>query len=167
MAEEPRWRAWAARIAVVVAGAIVAVAFLKLWAFANTDDPDVLENSAILRTVGVACASMRDSVTSAALPTSAPRTQRVGAINAQNDAVVDMVTQLRALGPAAIGADQPTAQWIEDWERLVRARDAYARSLASGRPQPLSLPVVDGTPLLERLNDVGVNCRVPLVLLAP
>lgn len=167
MADDSRWRAWAARIAVVVAGALVAVALMELWAFANTDDPDLIESSAILRTAGVACATMRQSVADAAVARSAPRAQRVGAVNAQNDAVVDMLTQLRALGPALLDADQPTAQWIEDWERLVTARDAYARSLASGRPQTLTLPVVDGRPLLDRLNDVGVNCRVPLVLLAP
>ncbi|MEO5980994.1 MAG: hypothetical protein ABIQ13_01625 [Pedococcus sp.] len=158
---------WVARVAVVVAGVVVAVALMKLWTFANTDDPDVIENSVITRTVGVACATMRDSVASAALPTSAPRNQRVGAVNAQNDAVVDMLTKVRSLGPTLLDADQPTSQWIEDWERLVTARDAYARSLAAGKPKPLALPVVDGRPLLDRLNNVGVNCRVPLALLAP
>ena len=167
MAEDARWRAWAARIAVVVAGVVVAVALMKLWDFANTDDPELIESSAISRTAGVACATMRGVVTSEALPTSAPLAQRVGAVNAQNDAVVDMLTRLRSLGPTVLDEDQPAAQWIEDWERLVAARDAYARSLATGKPKPLKLPVVDGRPLVERLNDVGVNCRVPVVLLAP
>ncbi|GAB3075389.1 MULTISPECIES: hypothetical protein [unclassified Phycicoccus] len=162
-----RWRVWAARVSVVVAGVVVAVALVKLWAFANTDNPAVIENSAITRTVGVACATMRDSVSAAAVPTSAPRNQRLGAINAQNDAVVEMLTTLRSLGPGVVDADQPTAQWIDDWEQLVTARDAYARSLAAGKPKPLVLPVVDGRPLVARLNDVGVNCRVPLALLAP
>ncbi|MGA8978886.1 MAG: hypothetical protein WB473_07180 [Pedococcus sp.] len=165
--EEARWRVWAARVAVVVAGVVVAVALLKLWAFANTDNPDVVENSLITRTVAVACATMRDSVSAAARPTSAPRNQRVGAVNAQNDAVVDMLTQVRSLGPTVLDADQPTARWLEDWERLVTARDAYARSLASGKPKPLQLPAVDGQPLVDRLNDVGVSCRVPLALLTP
>ena len=167
MGEEARWRAWVARVAVVVAGALVAVALTKLWAFANTDDPDLIESSAIARTVGVACAAMRDSVASAAVATSAPRSQRVGAVNAQHDAVVDMLTQVRSLGPAVLDGDQPAGEWIDDWERLVTARDSYARSLAVGKPKPLTLPVVDGSPLVERLNNVGVSCRVPLVLLLP
>jgi hypothetical protein len=29
------------------------------------------------------------------------------------------------------------------------------------------MPVIDGQTLQQRLNDVGLNCRVPLVLLAP
>ncbi len=163
--EDARWRVWAARVAVVVAGVVVAVALLKLWAFATADDPDVIENSLITRTAAVACATMRDAVSSPALPASATQQQRVGAVNAQNDAVVEMLTQVRSLGPAVLEADQPAARWIEDWERLVTARDAYARSLAAGKPEPLALPVIDGQPLLERLNEVGVNCRVPLALL--
>lgn len=151
----------------VVAGVVVAVALMKLWAFANTDDPDVIESSVVTRTIAVACAAMRDSVSSAAVPTSAPRNQRVGAVNAQDDAVVEMLTQVRALGPAVLDAYHPAAVWMQDWERLVAARDTYARSLTTGRPRPLSLPVVDGHGLVERLNGVGVNCRVPLALLAP
>ena len=49
----------------------------------------------------------------------------------------------------------------------MTARDAYARSLAAGKPKPLNLPTIDGKTLVERLNNVGLNCRVPLVLLAP
>jgi hypothetical protein len=29
------------------------------------------------------------------------------------------------------------------------------------------LPTIDGKGLVDRLNNVGLNCRVPLVLLAP
>ena len=63
--------------------------------------------------------------------------------------------------------DQPAAAWLEDWQRLVRVRDAYAQSLASGHPKPMAMPVLDGQTLQDRLNNVGLNCRVPLVLLAP
>ena len=64
-------------------------------------------------------------------------------------------------------ADQPAVAWLQDWRRLIAARDAYARSLAAGKPKPMELPVVDGRGLVERLNGVGLNCRVPLALLAP
>ena len=70
-------------------------------------------------------------------------------------------------GRSELEADQPAAQWLEDWQRLVSARDAYARSLAAGKPKPMELPTIDGRGLVERLNNVGLNCRVPLVLLAP
>jgi hypothetical protein len=39
--------------------------------------------------------------------------------------------------------------------------------LAAGNPEPLVIPVAGGRSLEDRLNDVGLNCRVPLVLLGP
>jgi hypothetical protein len=162
-----QWRKWGARIAVVVAAAVVFVALSKLWTFANADDPDVVEQGAIARVASSACATMRDSAAASAVASTAPLPRRVGAINAQNDAVTELITTMQALGDQQLEADQPAAQWVEDWQRLVTARDAYARSLASGKPKPLDLPTIDGKTLVERLNNVGLNCRVPLVLLAP
>lgn len=162
-----QWRAWTARVAVVVAGVVVFVALSRLWTFANTDDPTLIENGAIARVAASACARMRDTASATAVATTAPIPQRVGAINAQNDAVVDLVTTMNGIGRARLEADQPAAEWLEDWQRLVSARDAYARSLAAGKPTPMALPTIGGRGLVERLNNVGLNCRVPLVLLAP
>jgi hypothetical protein len=166
MWRQPR-RVWGARVAVVLAVVVVAVSFSRLWGFANTDDPRQIEDSAITRTAATACAHMRDSAAAAAVGTTAPVQQRVGAINAQNDAVVELITTMQQLGTQRIDHDQPAAQWLDDWQRLVTVRDGYARSLAVGKPRPLVLPVIDGTTLVDRLNNVGANCRVPLVLLAP
>jgi hypothetical protein len=162
-----QWRKWGARVAVVVAAVLVYVALSKLWSFANADDPDVVEQGAIARMASSACAKMRDSAAAAAVPTTAPVPRRVGAINAQNDAVTELITAMKTLGDERLEADQPAAQWVEDWQRLVTARDAYARSLASGKPKPMTLPTIDGKTLVQRLNNVGLNCRVPQVLLAP
>jgi hypothetical protein len=162
-----RWRVWGARIAVVVAALVVFVALSKLWTFANADNPTVVEQGTIARVASSACAQMRESTAAAAVPATAPIPRRVGAINAQNDAVTELITRMQALGEQRLEADQPAAQWVEDWQRLVTARDAYARSLAAGKPTPMEFPTVDGKPLVERLNNVGLNCRVPLVLLAP
>jgi hypothetical protein len=162
-----RWRAWAARVAVLVGGGTVAIVLLQLWSYAHVDNPALIERSVIVRTATSHCAAMRDAAAAAAVGTSASIPQRVGAINAQNDAVVDLVTAMRALGANVIAADVPTGRWVEDWQRLVAARDEYARSLAVGRPRPMRLPTVEGTPLVDRLNDVGISCRVPLALLAP
>ena len=162
-----RWRVWAARTAVVVAGVVVFLSLTRLWSYANEDDPAKVEDSDIARVVSVACARMRDSVAAAAVSTSAPMKQRVGAINAQNDAVVELVAAVEALGEERLLADQPAWSWLEDWDRLVAARDGYARALAAGKPKPLQLPIIDGQDIVDRLNGVGVNCRVPLSLLAP
>src|SRR5689334_11205714 len=162
-----QWRVWGARVAVVVAAVVLFVALSKLWTFANADDPDVVEQGAIARLASSACARMRQSTAAAAVAPTAPIPRRVGAINAQNDAVVELITTMQTLGSERLEADQPAAQWVEDWQRLVTVRDAYARSLAAGKPKPMELPTIDGKTLVERLNNVGLNCRVPLVLLAP
>jgi hypothetical protein len=161
------WRAWVARVAVLLAALAAALVLMRLWAYANRDDPRVIEGSDLGRVAGAACATMREEAAAAAVPATAPVRQRVGAINAQNDAVVTMVSTIQQVGSRVVEADQPARQWLDDWQRLVGVRDAYARSLAAGRPEPLDFPVVDGRPLVDRLNDVGVNCRVPQVLLAP
>ena len=161
-----QWRVWGARIAVVVAAVVVFVALSRLWSFANADDPDLVEQGAIARTASSACATMRESAAAVAVRSTAPIPRRVGAINAQNDAVVELITTMQALGDERLEADQPAAQWVEDWQRLVAARDAYARALAAGKPERMELPTIGGRTLVERLNNVGLNCRVPLVLLA-
>ncbi len=160
-------RSWAAGIAVLVAAVAVVVALTRLWSFATTDDPTVVEQGEIARTAATACAQMRESAAAAAVATTAPIPQRVGAINAQNDAVVSLITTMNQLGGQRLEADRPASRWLDDWQRLVSARDAYARSLAAGKPTPMLLPTIDGQGLVERLNTVGLNCRVPLVLLAP
>lgn len=157
-----------ARGAVVVAVAVVAVSLDKLWGYAHTDNPRVVEQSALVNVANAACARMREAAASSAVGTAASISRRVGAINAQNDDVTQMVATIRRLVPAdQLAADAPANEWLEDWGRLVRQRDAYARSLAAGRPEPLLIPVVDGRGLEDRLNNVGLNCRVPVVLLAP
>jgi hypothetical protein len=157
-----------ARGAVVVAVAVVALSLGKLWTYANTDDVKVVEQHEIVAVANAACAQMREATAKAAVGTSAQIGQRVGAINAQNDAVTEMVSTIRRLVPAEqLSADEPADEWLDDWARLVRERDTYARALAAGHPTPLALPVVDGRPLESRLDDVGLNCRVPRVMLAP
>jgi hypothetical protein len=163
-----KWRVWAARVAVVVGAALVALSLMRLWAYANTDDPAVIEHPDVARVANAACAAMRDEAAAAAVASTAPIAQRVGAINAQNDAVTELIVRVNQLASSGeIERDRPAAAWLDDWQRLVRVRDAYAQSLASGHPKPMAMPVLDGQTLQQRLNDVGLNCRVPLVLLAP
>jgi hypothetical protein len=162
-----RWRRWAARVAVLLAAAIVALSLQWLWQFAQRDDPAVIDSSEIVRTADSACALMRDQTSAASVPTSASIGERVGAINAQNDAVTQLVTTIRDLGEQSIAADQPTERWLADWQRLVTARDQYAHSLAVGKPRPLAMPTIAGRSLTDRLNNVGLGCRVPFALLTP
>jgi hypothetical protein len=168
MAGEQKWRLWAARVAVVVAAVVVGLSLSRLWTFANQDNPAVVEDSHLAAVANSACAIMRDAASAAAVAADAPITQRIGAINAQNDAVSELVAAINRHVPRqTIETDQPAAEWLEDWGRLIRARDTYAASLAAGKPKPLTMPTIEGVTLPARLNGVGLNCRVPLVLLAP
>lgn len=163
-----KWRIWAARVAVVVGAAVVVVSLNWLWGYANTDNPKVIEDPLIVRVANAACATMRNEAAAAAVGTAAPRANRVDAINTQDNAVVELITTMhRMIEPRTLERDQPSDQWLEDWQRLVAARDAYARSLAAGKPLPMVLPVIDGQSLANRLDNVGLNCRVPLVMMEP
>ena len=161
-----RWRWWSARLGVVLAAVVVLVALKSLWAYANRDDPAVVEQPDIAAVGAAACAQMRETAASKAVASSATLAQRVGAINAQNDAVITLVSRMESLGADRLAADQPAAQWVEDWQRLVRARDEFARGLAVGKAKALVVPEVDGRSIVDRINDSGINCRVPLVLLS-
>jgi hypothetical protein len=165
-----RWRVWAARISVVVAAVVVSLSLHWLWAYANADDPAVIDNPVVVRAVDMACAVMRQTTAAEALGTGDPIGARVAAINAENAAVEQMVTTIRDGVPeATLVRDQPSLQWLQEWQQLVASRQQYARSLAtgSGSPTPLVVPVVEGKSLVERLGSVGVDCAVPRVLLAP
>lgn len=163
-----RWRAWAARIAVVVAAAVVGVSLHWLWRYANSDDPAMIEDPITVRVADAACARMRSETAAEALGIASPVRDRVAAIQAEDDSVLEMVAQIRALVPErALERDQPSLRWLDDWQRLVDARSAYARSLASGSPNVMVMPVVQGRSLVARINNVGLNCAVPLVLVAP
>ena len=163
----PRWRRWVARVSVVVALVTVGLVLSRLWSFATTDDPTVISNSDIVAVASRACAQMRESAAAAAVGPAASVGQRVHALSAQDDAVMELVARMRALGGTRLSADAPAVEWVRDWEQLVAARDVYARALSAGRHPTLALPEVDGRPLVDRLNDVGLNCRVPRVLLTP
>lgn len=161
------WRWWSGRVAVTLAVLVVAVAMSRLWSYATADDPTRVEEPDIAALGGVACAQLRDDTAAATVGRGATVAQKVGAINAQNDAVVALVSRMQSLGVDRLDRDQPAAEWLEDWQRLVAARDEYARSLAAGKPAAFVLPTIDGHSLVDRLNNSGINCRVPLTLLSP
>lgn len=168
MAAGERWRVWAARISVVGAAVVVAVSLNWLWGYATADDPTLIDNPVVVRAVDGACAVMRQTTAAEALGIADPIGARVAAINAENLAVEQMVATIRDRVPeATLGRDQPSLQWLQDWQLVVASRQQYARSLATGSPKPMVVPVVAGKSLVDRLGSAGVNCGVPRVLLAP
>jgi hypothetical protein len=163
-----RWRVWAARISVVVAAVVVTVSLHRLWAYANADDPALIDDPVVVRAVDAACAVMRQVTAAEALGLADPLGARVAAINAENLAVEQMVATIRDRVPeVTLVRDRPSIQWLQDWQMLVASREQYARSLATGSPKPMVVPVVAGKSLVDRLGSVGVDCAVPRVLLDP
>jgi hypothetical protein len=89
----------------------------------------------------------------------------VRSIREQNAAVTAMVAQVRGLDRDLLADDQPTSAWLADWETLVQARERHAADLAAnGRPH-FVVPTVDGEPLTNRMNSVGLTCEVPRLLI--
>ena len=96
-----QWRSVGSRVAVVVAAVLVFVALSRLWAFANADDPDVVEQGVDRAGRRLRVRPMRDSAAAAAVASTAPVARRVGAINAQNDAVTELISTMNKLGRGA------------------------------------------------------------------
>jgi hypothetical protein len=160
-----RWRHWAAVVAVVVGLAVVGVTLTALWRYATRDRPDVVDQPIVVRTTNVACLVMRKTVHELAPPPEAPIAARLAAVEAQNVAVADMLSRIRALGPEQVTGDAPLTSWLSDWESLLRVREVYAASLRAGKPKPLRVPTdAEGEPITTRMNDVGLDCTVPLEL---
>jgi hypothetical protein len=160
-----RWRHRVAVASVVLAITVVSVTLAGLWRFATQDRPEVVDQPTVVRTANAACLIMRKGVHRLAAVPESGIAKRVAAMRAQNDEVLLMVDRIRALGYDVVSQDLPLQTWLNDWERLVGAREAYAASLLAGRPRQLALPEDgDGEPITTRMNDVGLDCTVPVEL---
>jgi hypothetical protein len=122
------------------------------YVFAGRDDPTTIDSRAVHDTAASACRELRTRVAGA------------NGAEAENQAVEAMVARIRALGPAVLGKDVPTEQWLSDWERLVTAR---RQALAAGTS--FTVPRVDGEPVNLRMFDLVKSslrvCDVPAQLL--
>ncbi|HEY7718463.1 MAG TPA: hypothetical protein VH915_06865 [Pedococcus sp.] len=160
-----RWRHRVAVASVLLALAVVGTTLTGLWRFATQDRPDVVDQPTVVRTANAACLIMRKAVHRLSAVPEAGIAHRAAAIRAQNDEVLLMVDRIRALGYDLVSGDLPLQTWLNDWERLVGARESYAASLLAGRPRQLTLPEDGGgEPVTTRMNSVGLDCTVPLEL---
>ncbi|HEY7718374.1 MAG TPA: hypothetical protein VH915_06415 [Pedococcus sp.] len=157
-----RWRHWVAVVSVLLALAGVTVTLGALWRFANQDRPEVVDHPRVVRTANAACLLMRQAVHGLSVPVDAGVAKRVAAIRAQNGEILLMVDRVRSLGEDLVARDVPLTTWLADWERLAQAREAYAARLQAGAPRPLTLPEdIEGEPITQRMNAVGLDCTVP------
>ncbi|MGS2615970.1 hypothetical protein ACVCAH_15815 [Micromonospora sp. LZ34] len=154
------WVGGAVAVAVLAVCGIV-VFCAGLWTYANHDRPELIDNPPVSEVAESACATMRAAVAAKAAAPGAAVDAKVRSIREQNAAVAAMVAQVRGVGRDLLADDHPTTAWLADWDTLVEARERYAVELAAGREPHFVVPTVDGRPLIDRMNSVGLRCEVP------
>lgn len=163
-----RWK-WLA----VLAGILGLLAAGTMLTFAivvgSRDFPGVIDDEQLTDTVASECALMTLTVRS--MPLGGTPESRAATIVDQNRAVEVMVLTIRSERTTEIRADRPAEEWLRDWERLVDARESYARELLRDPNASLELPLdADGDVIIERMNDVWIGepiCEVPDELASP
>ncbi|MET0468936.1 MAG: hypothetical protein ABWZ87_09350 [Aeromicrobium sp.] len=160
-----RWK-WVA----VLAGLLGLVASGAMLTFVivvgNEDFPGVIDDEKLTDTVAETCRLMTRTV--ASMPPVGTPEGRAATVADQNRAVEQMVRSIRSQRAAEIRDDRPAELWLRDWDRLIEARNDYARALLRDPNASLELPVdADGHDITERMDDVWVGdsaCRVPEAL---
>jgi hypothetical protein len=163
-----RWL-WVAILAIVsslvaavglgVAGAVIA----------SKDFPNLIEDRHLLTVIGHECQIMTDSIES--MPVEGTPKEQAAIVIDQDRAVERMLRAIRQVDARTREADKPTDMWLDDWDRLVEAREQFADLVARGKRPVLHIPRdADGNFVDERMNDVWLTtteCTVPDDLVNP
>lgn len=164
----PAWK-WLAAFA-GIGGLLVGGALTTLLIVLTGDDfPGFIEDEDLIDTISSQCVLMTLTVES--LPITGSTPQQAAAISDQNRAVEIMVQSIRSAHPTKIRKDEPTEQWLRDWERLVDARAIYAEELLRDPSASLTVPTdADGDDITDRMDEVWLGdtaCEVPNTLVSP
>ena len=145
---------------VLAAAGTVAVYGGSVLLSATGDRQDTLDQRPVRDRASAACTALRlDVDAQQPLPEGAAPDARRARLAEQDRLVGRLVADVRGLGPAVLATDVPAEQWLADWEQLAAARRAYA---AAGGRGEFALPVEDGRPITDRMDQVGVPaCVVP------
>ena len=156
---------WWSRLSVgLSAGAVLSV--IVCWVYAMTiltrqDDPQLIDDPSVVSKVESACAQMTASLAQPTAGGSIRAISPASTIKAQNAAVLTMTSDIRSLGRSSLAQDQPTAEWLDNWDELVRVRANYADDLAASRTTTYIVPRIGGVPVTFRINEISVACEVP------
>lgn len=126
---------------------------------ASIDDPEIID------AIDAGC----DTLAAGVEPVSVDglSVDRPGRIEAQTSVVREVVATWRDLDADLRASDIPFDDWLDDWDRLVEARDAYVVDLQSNPNALFEEPEVDGEPIVDRMDAVMTGCPVPETLLHP
>jgi hypothetical protein len=163
-----RWK-WAA-IAAMVFGLVGGSTMLAVTiAVGSSGAPGLIDDTQLISVIEDKCQQMTTKVES--LPIHGTPRRQAQTIAAQNVAIEAMVDDIRSVGQDVLANDPPTDEWLADWGRLVKAREAYAEKILDGLLPDLTIPTDDrGEDIYVRMDDVFISdstCEVPWVLLNP
>ena len=148
-------------IVLVLSGIVGALWVFGPYVFAGHDDPTAIDSKAVRKTVAAACTQLGRDL--AALPAGLSPADRA---EAENRAAEALVAKVRTLDPEALHHDQPTEQWLGDWDRIVAAR---RQALRDGKrfvtPSAGGMPV--NIRMFELIRSGLEQCDVPRALLVP
>jgi hypothetical protein len=170
-APPPRSRgvAWVVVLSTVL-GLTLAGGLVALVARLGSGDlPGYIDDDDLVTTIAVECSLMTSTV--AALPVGGTAQEQSDTIRDQDRAIRFMVDSIRRDAASAIGRDRPADRWLDDWDRLVVARERLARQLLREPNASLRVPRDgDGDPVTERMDDVWLDdpaCEVPATIASP
>lgn len=154
-------------IVMMVLGA-AAFAGLSAWGlllYTGHDRLELIDRQRVVGRAEAACAALAKDVH--AMQPSGPQdpVERAELVRSENRSVVAFVSAVRALGHDTLEDDEPAEAWLADWERLVAAREAFARHPDASDATAPAIPTDDGKPITRRMNRVGLRCSVPKELL--
>lgn len=156
---------WWSRLTVGLSAA-AALSVIACWIYAMAtltrhDDPELIDDPSVISKVESACAEMTASLAQPVASGSIRAVSQASTIRAQNEAVEAMTSAIRSLGRSSLAQDRPTAEWLTNWDELVRVRTNYADDLAASRSTTYIVPRIEGVPVTFRINEVSVACEVP------
>lgn len=159
---------WWSRLTVALSAA-AALGVITCWIYAMAtftryDDPQIIDDPSVVSRVESACAQMTTSLAQPVASGSVRAVSPTSTIRAQNEAVTTMTSTIRSLGRSSLAQDRPTAEWLDNWDELVRVRANYADDLAAARTTTYIVPRIDGIPVTFRINEISVACEVPAQL---
>jgi hypothetical protein len=136
---------------------LVCAAIILGWTLVGSHSPERLDNASAS---SVAAACDRAQAALKALPNPYPKlgAQRVQRIRAENQVLLQMVTELAAVHPASSTPATALQKWSADWGRMIDARARYADDLqrVAGTTERVRFiyPAVNGIrPVTEQMDD--------------